>query len=41
MGGVSGSAVADAAMEARILGPPMISKGYGKGYPPRPSPSAR
>ena len=32
MGGVSGSAVADAAMEARILGPTMIAKGYGKGF---------
>ncbi|MCT8991583.1 TRAP transporter large permease [Chelativorans sp. SCAU2101] len=32
MGGVSGSAVADAAMEARILGPTMIQKGYGKGF---------
>ena len=32
MGGVSGSAVADAAMEARILGPAMIEKGYGKGF---------
>ena len=32
MGGVSGSAVADSAMEARILGPSMIAKGYGKGY---------
>lgn len=32
MGGVSGSAVADAAMEARILGPAMIQKGYGKGF---------
>jgi tripartite ATP-independent transporter DctM subunit len=32
MGGVSGSAVADAAMEARILGPQMISRGYSKGY---------
>ena len=32
MGGVSGSAVADAAMEARILGPAMIKAGYGKGY---------
>jgi TRAP-type transport system large permease protein len=32
MGGVSGSAVADAAMEARILGPNMIAKGYGKGF---------
>ncbi|KEP68951.1 TRAP transporter large permease [Thioclava sp. BHET1] len=32
MGGVSGSAVADAAMEARILGPQMIGAGYSKGY---------
>lgn len=32
MGGVSGSAVADAAMEARILGPAMTSHGYGKGF---------
>lgn len=32
MGGVSGSAVADAAMQARILGPQMIRQGYGKGY---------
>ena len=32
MGGVSGSAVADAAMEARILGPSMIKNGYGKGF---------
>ncbi|WP_295532432.1 TRAP transporter large permease [uncultured Thioclava sp.] len=32
MGGVSGSAVADAAMEARILGPQMIKHGYSKGY---------
>ncbi len=32
MGGVSGSAVADAAMEARILGPEMDAKGYPKGY---------
>jgi tripartite ATP-independent transporter DctM subunit len=32
MGGVSGSAVADAAMEARILGPTMVAKGYGKGF---------
>jgi len=32
MGGVSGSAVADAAMEARILGPAMIRKGYGRGF---------
>ncbi len=32
MGGVSGSAIADAAMEARILGPDMMKKGYSKGY---------
>ncbi|MCB1460852.1 MAG: TRAP transporter large permease [Nitratireductor sp.] len=32
MGGVSGSAVADAAMEARVLGPSMIANGYSKGY---------
>jgi TRAP-type transport system large permease protein len=32
MGGVSGSAVADAAMEARILGPAMLARGYTKGY---------
>jgi tripartite ATP-independent transporter DctM subunit len=32
MGGVSGSATADAAMQARILGPDMVKKGYAKGY---------
>ena len=32
MGGVSGSAVADAAMEARILGPAMLESGYTRGY---------
>lgn len=32
MGGVSGSATADAAMEARILGPDMIKQGYSKGF---------
>ena len=32
MGGVSGSANADAAMEARILGPDMLKQGYPKGY---------
>jgi len=30
MGGVSGSAIADAAMEARILGPDMLRQGYAK-----------
>ena len=32
MGGVSGSATADAAMETRILGPEMQKRGYTKGY---------
>lgn len=32
MGGVSGSAVAEAAMEARILGPSMLKQGYSKGF---------
>jgi len=32
MGGVSGSAIADAAMESRILGPDMIKQGYARGY---------
>ncbi|NLO61058.1 MAG: TRAP transporter large permease [Spirochaetales bacterium] len=32
MGGVSGSAIADASMEARVLGPDMIKRGYSKGY---------
>lgn len=32
MGGVSGSAVADAAMQARILGEPMVEKGYDRGF---------
>jgi TRAP-type C4-dicarboxylate transport system permease large subunit len=32
MGGVSGSAVADAAMQSRILGPDMIKKGYNRAY---------
>ncbi len=32
MGGVSGAAVADAAMEARILGPELIKAGYSKGF---------
>lgn len=32
MGGVSGSATADAAMETRILGPEMMRLGYRKGY---------
>ncbi|MCH3918454.1 MAG: TRAP transporter large permease [Spirochaetia bacterium] len=32
MGGISGSACADAGMEIRILGPEMDAKGYPKGY---------
>jgi tripartite ATP-independent transporter DctM subunit len=32
MGGVSGSANADAAMESRVLGPEMTKRGYAKGY---------
>ncbi len=32
MGGICGSAVADAAMEARLLGPTMLQRGYTKGY---------
>ncbi len=32
MGGISGSAVADAAMEARVLGPDMVKRGYSKGF---------
>ena len=32
MGGVSGSAIADAAMEARILGPDMVKQGYSKAW---------
>lgn len=32
MGGVSGSATADAAMQCRILGPDMIKQGYSKGF---------
>src|SRR5690554_86843 len=32
MGGVSGSAVADAAMQSRVLGPSMIKQGYSPGF---------
>ncbi len=32
MGGVSGSAVADAAMQSRILGIPMVDRGYSPGF---------
>ena len=32
MGGISGSAVADASMQARIVGLNMIKKGYPRGY---------
>lgn len=32
MGGVSGSATADTAMETRLLAPEMFKRGYTKGY---------
>lgn len=32
MGGVSGSCIADAAMETRMLGPEMMRRGYSRGY---------
>lgn len=32
MGGVSGSAIADASMESRILGPSMLERGYTRAY---------
>lgn len=32
MGGISGSATADAAMETRLLAPTMLRRGYNKGY---------
>ena len=32
MGGVSGSCIADAAMQTRILGPEMLRRGFSKGY---------
>lgn len=32
MGGISGSAVADAAMQSRVLGGPMIAQGYSPGF---------
>jgi tripartite ATP-independent transporter DctM subunit len=32
MGGVSGSAIADASMQARILAPAMIKQGYSRGF---------
>ncbi|KAB0578462.1 tripartite ATP-independent transporter DctM subunit [Fusobacterium naviforme] len=32
MGGISGSATADAAMESRILGPDMEKRGYSRGF---------
>ncbi len=32
MGGVSGSAIADSSMQARILGPEMTKRGYKRGY---------
>ncbi|WP_258358682.1 TRAP transporter large permease [Moorella sulfitireducens] len=32
LGGVTGSCIADASMQARMLGPEMIKRGYGKGF---------
>lgn len=32
MGGVSGSAIADAAMQSRMLGPGMIERGFSRGF---------
>lgn len=32
MGGVSGSAIADAAMQSRILGKPMVDAGFSRGF---------
>ncbi len=32
MGGISGSAIADVAMQSKILGPSMLKKGYEKGF---------
>lgn len=32
MGGISGSAVADAAMQSRVLGDPMVKEGYTRGF---------
>jgi tripartite ATP-independent transporter DctM subunit len=32
MGGVSGSCIADAAMQTRMLGPEMLKRGFAKGY---------
>ncbi|WP_127144957.1 TRAP transporter large permease [Pelagibacterium montanilacus] len=32
MGGVSGSAIADAAMQTRMLGEPMIKRGFSRGF---------
>jgi tripartite ATP-independent transporter DctM subunit len=32
MGGITGSAIADASMQGRVLGPGMIERGYSKGF---------
>jgi len=32
MGGISGSAIADASMQGRVLGPGMLQRGYSKGF---------
>jgi tripartite ATP-independent transporter DctM subunit len=32
IGGITGSAIADASMQARVLGPGMVERGYSKGF---------
>lgn len=32
IGGITGSAIADASLQARVLGPGMIQRGYGRGF---------
>ncbi len=32
MGGISGSAIADVAMQSRLLGEPMVKRGYSRGF---------
>ena len=41
MSGVTGSSIADAAMNARILGPQMLKRGFSRAMPPACSPTAR
>jgi TRAP-type uncharacterized transport system fused permease subunit len=37
MGGITGSAIADASMQARILGKGMTDRGYARAFPPESS----